>query len=242
MSDRTHHILLVEDEPSLAAGIRDNLEDEGYRVEHAVDGRSGLRRLQQGGLDLVVLDVMLPELDGFSVCELARAQGIETPILFLTAKGAVDDRLRGLRAGGDDYLAKPFHLEEFLLRVAAILRRGSTASEGPFEFGGNQVDFATYEAVDWRGDRQQLSHKEVKILETLVRARGAVVSREQILDGVWGQDAFPTSRTIDNFVVRLRRRFERDPDAPRFITTVRGVGYRFVFDEDSPAPEAEALS
>ena len=235
MSDRTPLILLVEDEPSLAAGIRDNLEDEGYRVEHVTDGRSGLRRLQQGGLDLVVLDVMLPELDGYTVCELARAQGIDTPILFLTAKGTVDDRLRGLRAGGDDYLAKPFHLEELLLRVAAILRRGSAPSGESFEFGGNRVDFSTYEAVDWRGDAQQLSHKELKILETLVRARGAVVSREQILDSVWGRDAFPTSRTIDNFVVRLRRRFERDPDQPRFITTVRGIGYRFVFSDGDDA-------
>lgn len=235
MSDRTPLILLVEDEPSLAAGIRDNLEDEGYRVEHVTDGRSGLRRLQQGGLDLVVLDVMLPELDGYTVCELARAQGIDTPILFLTAKGTVDDRLRGLRAGGDDYLAKPFHLEELLLRVAAILRRGSAPAGESFEFGGNRVDFSTYEAVDWRGDAQQLSHKELKILETLVRARGAVVSREQILDSVWGRDAFPTSRTIDNFVVRLRRRFERDPDQPRFITTVRGIGYRFVFSDGDDA-------
>lgn len=234
MTDRTPLILLVEDEPSLAAGIRDNLEDEGYRVEHVADGRSGLRRLQQGGLDLVVLDVMLPEMDGYTVCELARAQGIETPVLFLTAKGAVDDRLRGLRAGGDDYLPKPFHLDEFLLRVAAILRRGSTQTSERFEFGGNQVDFATYEAVNWRGEAQQMSHKEVKILQTLVRARGAVVSREQILDAVWGQDAFPTSRTIDNFVVRLRRRFERDPDEPRFVLTVRGIGYRFVFADGSP--------
>lgn len=227
MTETTPVILLVEDEPSLAAGIRDNLEDEGYRVEHVGDGRSGLRRMQQGGLDLVVLDVMLPELDGYTVCELARAQGIETPILFLTAKGSVDDRLRGLRAGGDDYLPKPFNLDEFLLRVAAILRRGQSSGGATVEFGGNRVDFATYESVDWRGEEQQLPHKEVKILETLVRAGGAVVSREQILDAVWGEDAFPTSRTIDNFVVRLRRRFERDPDAPEFILTVRGIGYRF---------------
>ena len=233
MTDRTPQILLVEDEPSLAAGIRDNLEDEGYSVEHVADGRSGLRRLQRGGVDLVVLDVMLPELDGYSVCELARAQGIETPVLFLTAKGDIDDRLRGLRAGGDDYLPKPFHLEEFLLRVGAILRRGSAADNEAFEFGNNRVDFAAYEAVDWRGEAQQMSHKEVKILETLVRARGAVVSREQILDAVWGQDAFPTSRTIDNFVVRLRRRFERDPDDPQFILTVRGIGYRFVRPDEA---------
>lgn len=225
----SQHILIVEDEPHLAAGIAENLEAEGYSTETVGTGDAGLQRMRSGRAQLVILDVMLPELDGFTVCELARAQGIDTPVLFLTAKNAVSDRLRGLRAGGDDYLGKPFHLEELLLRVAAILKRTPTAGTKEVEFGDNTVSFESYIATDWRGDQHQLSHKETMILKVLFEARGAVVSRDVILNAVWGQDAFPTARTIDNFVVRLRRRFERDPDHPLLLLTVRGVGYKLVF-------------
>ena len=222
------HILIVEDEPHLAEGIAENLEAEGYSTEIVNSGKAGLKRMQANHAQLVILDVMLPELDGFTVCKLARAQGIETPVLFLTAKSTVNDRLQGLRAGGDDYLGKPFHLEELLLRVAAILKRTPPGSTKGVRFGGNTVNFDSYQATDWRGDQHQLSHKEAMILKTLFEANGAVVSRDRILNAVWGHDAFPTARTIDNFVVRLRRRFERDPDQPLLLLTVRGVGYRLV--------------
>ncbi len=223
-------ILLIEDEPHLAAGIAENLQAEGYEVAICTNGAEGLREMKTGKAQLVILDVMLPQMDGYTVCELARAQGVSTPVLFLTAKGGVDDRLRGLRAGGDDYLPKPFNLEELLLRVAAILRRAPAGGRPAVRFGGNSVDLDTYQATDWRGDQHQLSHKEAMILKALVNARGAVVSRDQILNEVWGHDAFPTARTIDNFIVRLRRRFERNVDDPQVLLTVRGAGYRLVVD------------
>ncbi len=226
-------ILLVEDEPHLALGLQENLEDEGYEVEHCADGASGLEAMVQGGFDLAVLDVMLPKLDGFALCEQARADGVVTPVLFLTAKGGVDDRIRGLRAGGDDYLPKPFHLDELLLRVAAILRRRQ-GSGGPkeVEFGGNRVDLQSYRATSWSGERHVLTHKEAMILQTLAARAGEVVSRDQILDRVWGRDAFPSARTIDNFILKLRRRFEEEPEAPRHFHSVRGVGYRFTAEPE----------
>jgi two-component system alkaline phosphatase synthesis response regulator PhoP len=225
-------VLVVEDEAHLAAGIAENFEVEGGRVDIAGSGPGGLEALLAGDYDLCVLDVMLPELDGVTVCRLAREQGAKTPVLFLTARGGVDDRIRGLRAGGDDYLAKPFHLDELLLRAAAILRRsrGDGSEEaGPelIEFGGNSVDLRSYHARSWQGDEIELTHKEAMILKVLAAREGEVVSRDVILDRVWGYDLFPSSRTIDNFLVRLRRRFERDPERPAHFHTVRGVGYRF---------------
>lgn len=229
-------LLVVEDERHLAEGIADNLEADGYRVDLAVDGTTGYERLLAGDYDLAILDVMLPDLDGFSICELARERGVSTPVLFLTARGGVDDRIRGLRAGGDDYLAKPFHLEELLLRVRAIVRRarGEAGAEiGPvLEFGGNRVDLSAYRAQSWDGTESQLTHKEAKILQLLAERAGKVVSRDEILDRVWGLEVFPSSRTVDNFLVRLRRRFERSPEDPRHFHTVRGVGYRFTVDPE----------
>lgn len=222
-------ILVVDDEENLAEGIRENLEAEGYAVDVVGDGDRAVAAIRDGGLDLVVLDVMMPGRDGFSVCEAVRAEGIRVPILFLTAKGGVDDRIRGLAAGGDDYLPKPFHLQELLLRVAAILRRLDERSE-PAEsvaFGGNEVDFRTYRGKDATGERHELTSKEALILKFLAEREGEVVSREAILNRVWGHEQFPTTRTIDNFIVRLRRRFERDPERPRHFHTVRGAGYRF---------------
>ena len=232
MSEERPRILVVEDEAPLAEGIRENLEAEGYEATIAADGPSGLYRIRAGGLDLVLLDVMLPGLDGFAVCEMAREEGHDVPILFLTARGAADDRIRGLEAGGDDYLAKPFHLRELLLRVAAILRRrtwyGQAAAAGSVvSFAGNEVDFRTYRGRAWDGQEHALTQKEAMILKALSEREGEVVSREDLLEKVWGYEVFPSTRTIDNFIVRLRRRFERDPEAPRHFHTVRGVGYRF---------------
>ncbi len=225
-------ILVVEDEWTLAEGIRDNLLAEGYEVDVAANGPDGLVAVRERRHDLVLLDVMLPGIDGFQVCESARAEDIDVPIMFLTAKSGVDDRIKGLETGGDDYLAKPFHLKELLLRVEAILRRRSwyraPPREGsPLRFGGNEVDFLTYTARSFDGREHQLTQKEAMILKVLADAQGEVVSREGVLDKVWGYDLFPSSRTIDNFLVRLRKRFEPDPEMPRYFHTVRGVGYRF---------------
>ncbi len=223
------HILVVDDESHLADGIRENLEAEGYRTHVAYDGAEGLELARHHDFDLIILDVMMPKLDGLEVCARLREEGRATPVLFLTVKGAPEDRIRGLEAGGDDYLAKPFHLQELLLRVAAILRRSAwyEASEATLDFAGNHVDFRTYEARAWDGTAHSLTHKEAMILKALAEREGRIVTREDILDIVWGYEVFPSTRTIDNFIVRLRKRFERNPEAPEHFHTVRGVGYRF---------------
>ena len=233
-------ILVVDDEEHLATGIRENLEAEGYRAEVAHDGAAGLARLRAEPFDLVVLDVMMPNMDGIELCAQLRRDGIQTPVLFLTVKSAAEDRVRGFEAGGDDYLPKPFHLKELLLRVAAILRRSSWyhASGASVEFGGNRIDFKTYEARAWDGSQHSLTHKEAMILRALADRPGNIVTREEILDRVWGYEVFPSTRTIDNFIVRLRKRFERNAEAPAHFHTVRGVGYRFTV-EPQPSDTAE---
>ncbi len=226
-------ILVVEDEEHLAQGIGENLEAEGYRVTIVGEGRAALAAIRRGGHDLVLLDVMLPGLDGFTICETARHEGIQTPVLFLTAKSGIGDRMQGFEAGGDDYLAKPFHLEELLARVRVILKRWSwyahaTAGEARvLRFGGNEFDFASLQGRSWDGTVQPLTQKEAVILKVLAERAGEVVSREELLDKAWGYELFPSTRTVDNFIVRLRRRFERDPQQPQHFHTVRGVGYRF---------------
>ena len=240
MSHTVERILLVEDELNLARGIRENLEAEGYSVEVIGDGRAALDRIRRQEYGLVILDVMLPGMDGFTVCETARREGRDTPVLFLTAKGGAGDRIRGLEVGGDDYLPKPFQLREMLLRVAAILRRRSrydamTALEPVVKFGGNEFDFRSFRGRSWDGDDQILTQKEAMILKVLVEREGEVVWRDEILDKVWGDDVLPSTRTIDNFIVRLRKRFEPDPEQPRFFHTVRGIGYRFTSEGASEA-------
>jgi len=232
-------ILLVEDEPHLARGIRENLEAEGYVVDVAVDGVQGLAKARAAEFSLVILDVMLPGIDGFTVCQRMRAAGLDTPVLFLSARAGGQDRIQGLEAGGDDYLAKPFHLRELLLRVAAILRRRArydemTAREPVLRFGGNVFDFRTFRGRSADGVEQVLTQKEAMILKVLAEREGDVMWRDDILEKVWGDEVLPSSRTIDNFIVRLRKRFEPDPEVPQFIHTVRGVGYRFT-SEPEPA-------
>jgi len=223
-------LLLVEDEAHLAEVIADNLEVEGYAVEVVGDGEQALVRVRAGEPALVLLDVMLPGIDGFTVCERLRAEGNEVPILFLTARNASDDRVRGLELGGDDYLGKPFDLRELILRVRAILKRaqwfGAPSSAGEvLVLGDARVDFKGFTAK-LGGRETRLSTKETMILRYLSERAGEVVSRADILDKVWGYDAFPTERTIDNFIVRLRRILEPDPAQPRYLHTIRGVGYR----------------
>jgi two-component system, OmpR family, alkaline phosphatase synthesis response regulator PhoP len=232
MSAAMGQILLVEDEVNLARGIRENLEAEGYAVTVVADGQTALNRIRQEEFGLVILDVMLPRMDGYTVCETARREGRDTPILFLTAKGSGQDRIRGLEAGGDDYLPKPFQLRELLLRVAAILRRRTRydamiALEPVVRFGGNEFDFRSFRGRSWDGADQILTQKEAMILKLLAAREGQVVWRDEILEKVWGDDVLPSSRTIDNFVLRLRKRFEPDPERPAHFHTIRGVGYRF---------------
>ncbi len=234
-------ILVVEDDAHLAAGVAENLRAEGYAVETLGDGRRALEWFERGGGgDLVVLDVMLPGADGYTVCSTLRALGNTTPVLFLTARAEAADRIKGLEAGGDDYLAKPFHLQEFLLRVRAILRRwdwfhGSVASAGgdTITFAGNHVDFKSFHGRAWNGEPQELTEKEAMILKVLAEKPGEIVSREDLLERVWGYDVFPSTRTVDNFILRLRKRFERDPANPRHFLTVWGVGYRFLMGDET---------
>jgi two-component system alkaline phosphatase synthesis response regulator PhoP len=228
-------VLVVEDNAHLAAGVMENLRAEGYEVSVAGDGEQALEWLRQQSCALIVLDVMLPGIDGFGVCRTLREQGNNTPVLFLTARGDPADRVHGLEAGGDDYLSKPFHLQEFLLRVRAILRRwdwyrsaSATADTAVLRFGGNDVDFRAFRARSWNGEAQELTEKEAMILKVLAEHAGEIVSREDLLERVWGYDVFPSTRTVDNFILRLRKRFEKDPANPRHFLTVWGVGYRFL--------------
>jgi len=232
------NILVVDDEAHLAAGIAENLEAEGYRTSVAHDGGAGLERLRAEPFDLVLLDVMMPNMDGLELCARLRSEGVQTPVLFLTVKGDAEDRVRGFEVGGDDYLTKPFHLRELLLRVAAILRRSTwyQSTNTALAFGGNQVDFQTYEARAWDGSTHALTHKEAMIMKALADRAGSIVTREEILDRVWGYEVFPSTRTIDNFIVRLRKRFERNPEAPAHFHTVRGVGYRFTPEPSATEP------
>ncbi len=237
-ADTTHRILVVEDDPYLAAGLVENLRAEGYTVDQAGDGRVALEQLGAQAYGLVLLDVMLPQIDGFTVCRTLRERGDNTPVLFLTARGDPADRVRGLEAGGDDYLPKPFHLKELLLRVRAILRRwdwyqSAAAESAVLRFGENEIDFRAFRARAWNGLTQELTEKEAMILKVLAERPGEIVSREDLLERVWGYDVFPSTRTVDNFILRLRRRFERDPTNPRHFLTVWGVGYRFLIEGES---------
>jgi two-component system alkaline phosphatase synthesis response regulator PhoP len=225
------HILIVDDEEHLADALAHNLQFEGFATTTAYDGEEGLRLARTIQFDLVILDIMMPGLDGIEVCRRMRATGSTVPILFLTAKSADADRLLGLKVGADDYVAKPFLLEELILRIHGIFRRQDWYRAAPdeqevFRFGKNEVNFQTFEATT--EDRTvRLTEKECMLMKLLVERRNQVVSREEILERVWGYRFSTSSRTIDNFIVRLRRYFESDPKDPQFIHSVRGVGYRF---------------
>jgi len=224
-------ILIVEDEEHIAEGLALNLEAEGYDTVTAADGQQALDYWRGGDFDLILLDVMLPVKDGLEVCRIIRKESGRVPILFLTARDREDDRIAGLLAGGDDYLTKPFNLKELILRVSAIFRRQvwySTANldENKFQFGDCSVDFVSYEAQCPAG-KTELSQKECMIMKFLAEHADEVVTRDMILDAVWGYNVYPSSRTVDNFIVRLRKMFETDPSNPRYLHTVRGVGYKF---------------
>jgi two-component system alkaline phosphatase synthesis response regulator PhoP len=224
-------ILLAEDDAAMRKAVKLNFVREGWHVVEAENGEEALALARQHRLDAAVLDVMMPKLDGIAVCKSLRTEGSQLPILFLTAKNDGEDRVEGLKAGGDDYLGKPFHIEELLLRVQRLLR--SRAQEGAeilkeyaFDHGGH-IDFDAFEIVTQAGEKQRISKRECQLLRLLISKAGQVVSREEILEVVWGYHAFPNTRTIDNHIVTFRKYFEKDPKNPVHFTSVRGVGYRF---------------
>ena len=227
-----YRILLVEDEESLISALTLNLEIEGYHVVAARDGHTALDKFRNQHFDLAILDVMIPLMDGFAVCQTIRLEGNTTPILFLSAKGSGKDRVEGLKIGVDDYLTKPFDLEELMLRVRKLIKRHdsshSLAEMNEYSFGeGNHVHFLNFTIRDRRGHETEISRKEIMLLKLLIQRKGEVVSREEILEKIWGYDVFPSTRTIDNYILAFRKYFESDSRHPKHFHSVRGVGYRF---------------
>ncbi|MBI5914397.1 MAG: response regulator transcription factor [Bacteroidetes bacterium] len=222
-------ILLVEDEENIRDVVKLNLEMEDYEVVATGKGWDALKFFREQHFDLILLDVMLPEINGFQICEQIRLTDMEVPIIFLTAKDGSNDRITGLKRGADDYLTKPFHLEELLLRVSNLIRRTSKAVENTpeiYQFGKNKVNFRTFEAEGNDGPFM-LTKKEAMLLKMLIDRKNEVVSRNQILQSVWGYDVYPSTRTIDNFILSFRKYFEEDQRNPVFFHSVRGVGYKF---------------
>jgi two-component system alkaline phosphatase synthesis response regulator PhoP len=225
----TKRILVIDDEPQMLLGLRDNLELDGYEVLTAADGEQGLAQALAARPDLVILDLMLPRRSGLDVCRELRARANATPVVMLTARSQETDKILGLELGADDYLTKPFSIAELLARVRAVLRRAGTQAAVPEEcrIGEVDVDFRTHRAR--KGDeRLFLTSREFDLLRYLVQHRGEVVTRDQILNEVWGYEEAPTTRTIDNFVAKLRQKIERAPHQPEHILTVHGLGYKFV--------------
>jgi two-component system alkaline phosphatase synthesis response regulator PhoP len=232
MPEKKASILLVEDEENLQEALKLNLELEGYEVTCLGDGAAALKKVKEEYFDLILLDVMLPELDGFDVSENIRLQNIETPILMLSARSGSADRVTGLKKGADDYLTKPFNLEELLLRVEKLIDKNKKLYDRSnvneiIHFGGNTINFKSQKAVNHQGEEVQLSKKEIMLLKLMVEYKNEVVSREKILQAVWGYQVFPTTRTIDNFILNFRKYFEKDPKQPKHFHSIRSVGYRF---------------
>lgn len=223
-------ILVVEDEPDMLRGLKDNFEFEHYEVDVARDGETALKKISGSSYDLVVLDIMLPKLSGLDVCKRVREQGVKTPIIMLTARGEEIDKVLGLEMGADDYVTKPFGVRELLARVKAILRRTEGLTAAPPErmtLGSLELDFAAYTAM--RGGKQLgLTPKEFEIMKYLWHRRNKTVTRDELLAQVWGYDESISTRTVDNFILKLRQKIEEDPAAPRHIITIHGVGYKLI--------------
>ncbi|RPH75923.1 DNA-binding response regulator [bacterium] len=224
-------ILIVEDAPNMVKGLKDNLEFEGYEIDTASEGNTGLQKVTGNKYDLILLDIMLPGVSGLDICRSARKNGVDTPIILLTAKGEEIDKVLGLELGADDYITKPFSLRELLARIKAILRR-SPASNGVtgdemVKIGNLSVNFKNYVAVN--GDHEiKLSHKEYEILHYLYKNEGKTVDRDDLMSNVWSIDYEITTRTVDNFILKLRQKVESDPNNPKIILTVHGIGYKMV--------------
>lgn len=233
LKEKKASVLLVEDEENLREALKLNLELEGYEVTATGDGPSVLKLVKNEYFDLIVLDIMLPEMDGITVCETIRMQHNDIPILFLSARNSSADIVEGLKKGGDDYLTKPFNLEELLLRVDKLILKNKKIKEPhnheleTFSFKGGTIDFSAHNAIDKNGTAQELSKKEVALLKLLIENEGQVVSREHILQVIWGYNVYPTTRTIDNFILNFRRYFEEDSRHPKYFHSVRGIGYKF---------------
>jgi two-component system, OmpR family, alkaline phosphatase synthesis response regulator PhoP len=226
----SRRILLVEDEPGLVLTLSDRLTSEGYQVESVRDGNGGLERSSNDLFDLIILDVMLPHKNGFDVCRDLRQRGVNTPILMLTARGQVVDKVIGLKLGADDYLTKPFEMIELLARVEALLRRARVTPASQiesFQFGSIRIDFRRAE-VERDGEPIELSAKEFQLLRYFIGHREATISRDELLNEVWGYDAMPTTRTVDVHVAWLRQKLEPNPRHPQYIITIHGMGYKFV--------------
>lgn len=229
-------VLLVEDEKNIRDVVKLNLELEGYEVVAVDNGPDAIKRTQEEVFHLIILDVMLPNMDGFEICETIRITDDNTPILFLTAKDSYEDKIKGLKKGADDYLTKPFNLEELLLRCKNLIKRSLKDSSETkdslqtYSFGGNEINFVTFTAKGVNGD-VDLTKKEVALLKLLIERKNEVVSRNDILKIVWGYDVFPSTRTIDNFILNFRKHFEQDPKNPVHFISIRSVGYKFVVDE-----------
>ncbi len=224
-------ILIVEDEPNMRMGLQDNLEFEGYEVDAAEDGEAGLNKILSNNYSLIVMDVMMPKMSGFDVCKTIRKKGVTTPVILLTAKGEEIDKVLGLELGADDYVTKPFSLRELLARIKAILRRGENSSSDDSNskiiIGQLEVDFSSYHAKS-NNTEVQMSSKEFDILQYLWKNRNKTVSRENLLNEIWGYDEAPTTRTVDNFILKLRQKIENDPNHPKIIITIHGTGYKLI--------------
>ena len=222
-------ILIVEDEPNMVAGLRDNFEFEGYEVMSAADGAEGLARAISDSPDLVLLDVMMPKMSGLEVCKQLKAKRPSMPIIMLTARGQEVDNVVGLELGADDYVTKPFSIRELMARVKAVLRRSHTLpkEEDRYSFGDTEVDLKKCR-VTRAGKEIEISGTEFELLKYFVVHSGEILSRDRLLEDVWGYDRYPTTRTVDAHLVRLRQKLEPNPEQPRFFLTVHGTGYRFV--------------
>jgi two-component system alkaline phosphatase synthesis response regulator PhoP len=226
-------ILIVEDEEHLLDALKLNLELEGYEVTTAGDGVAALKAVENEYFDLIIMDVMMPEMDGISATESIRIRKNDVPILMLSAKNTSHDRVLGLKKGADDYLTKPFNLEELLLRVEKLIEKNKKIQDKDsigetYSFGNNNIDFKAQEAINSKGEKIQLSKKESMLLHLLIENKNEVVTREKILQVVWGYNVYPTTRTIDNFILNFRKYFEEDSRNPVYFHSARGVGYRFV--------------
>ena len=225
-------ILLVEDEENLHEALKLNLELEGYQVTSAYDGIEAMKAFENEYFDLIILDVMLPEIDGFNVTQNIRLTNTEVPILILSAKDSSADKVQGLKKGADDYLTKPFNLEELLLRVQKLIQKNKRLQDKSsvgdnYSFGGHTIDFKAQEATTAKGEIIPLSKKETMLLKLLIENKNDVVPREKILQSVWGYNVYPTTRTIDNFILNFRKYFEADSRNPKYFHSVRGVGYKY---------------
>jgi two-component system alkaline phosphatase synthesis response regulator PhoP len=221
-------ILVIDDEPEMVMGLRDNLHYEGYEVQTARDGHEGVAKALKELPDLIILDIMMPGMNGWDVCRELRRKGIKVPIIMLTARGQEADTVLGLELGADDYVTKPFSVRELSARVRAVLRRPGLRSEvESYSFGSIRIDFKR--CLAFKGKRQiALTRKELEIIKYFIEHRGEALTRDRMLDEVWGYERFPTTRTVDNHILKLRQKLEDDPENPRFILTVHGIGYRFV--------------